>query len=243
MDNFTVTTRKYSAPEERRKKNKKSKNRHWYPEMETIALKTMQQANNYAWMYSYMASNAKQLGDCLNIFSGMLGGIVGTTGVVAIFLDNSTPMWARLIQVISGFLVTIVSVLISTWRLTEMQMNDNLTQVSYSLLSKDIMWQLAQPRKDRHDAREYIKSKLSEIEQLKVSAPIIDNGAKRAFLRKFKDISIDIFEEKIDEKLINIIRNDDSKSSSSDSEDEKINPLQLLGNLIIAYESSREKNE
>jgi hypothetical protein len=51
------------------------------------------------------------------------------------------------------------------------------------------------------------------------------------------------FEEKIDERLINIIRNDDSKSSSSDSEDEKINPLQLLGNLIIAYESSREKNE
>ena len=248
MDNsFIISNRRKSAPDEEKKKKHKNNNRYWYPEMENIALRIMQQANNYAWMYSYMAANAKYLGDLLNITSGILGGIVGTAGVVTLFLDTTTPLWARLIQIIIGFLVTIVSVLTSTWRLTEMQMNDNLTQVSYSILSKEIMWQLAQPRKDRHDAREYIKSKLGEIEQLKVSAPIIDKNARKAFLKKFKNMAIDIFEEKIDEKLINVIKTDDSKTSSSESdedehhEEKKIDPLQILGTLIIAYEVSKEK--
>ena len=48
----------------------------------------MRQANGYAWMYERMAETAKRWGDALNIASGVLGGVVGTAGVVAIAADG-----------------------------------------------------------------------------------------------------------------------------------------------------------
>jgi hypothetical protein len=155
--------------------------------MEAIARRTMRQANGYAWMYENMAFSAKRWSDLLNIASGVLGGIVGTSGVVSIVTDSSAPLWARIVQVVLGFLVSVVAALTATWRLSETQMDDVLTQVSYATLAKDLMWQLAQPRKDRQDAREYVRTKLGEIEQLKVSAPTIDTRTRHAYNSKFKN--------------------------------------------------------
>ena len=165
----------------------RANDRHWTPEMEAIARRTMRQANGYAWMYENMATSAKHWGDGLNIASGVLGGIVGTAGIISVATESSTPLWARILQIILGFLVTLVSVLTATWRLSETQMNDVLTQVSYATLGKDLMWQLAQPRKDRQDAREYVRAKLGEVEQLKVSAPTISTRTRHAYNNKFKN--------------------------------------------------------
>jgi hypothetical protein len=162
--------------------------RHWSPEMEAVARRTMRQASGYAWMYEYMAASASRWEGRLNIASGALGCVVGTAGLVSILSDTSTPpLWARILECVVGYMVSFISVLNSTWRLGDAQMNDILTQVSYATMSRDLMYQLALPRKDRQDAREYVKAKLGEIEQLKVSAPIIDGGARSAYNAKYKN--------------------------------------------------------
>ena len=162
-------------------------NRHWTNEMEAISHRTMCQANGYVWIYDNMVSSAKQWDNNLNIASGMLGSIIGTAGIISVETDTGTPLWARILQIIVGFLITLVSVLTATWRLGETQSNGILTQASYATLAKDIMWQLALPQYDRQDARKYVKIKLGEIEQLKVSAPIISIASRNAYNNKFKN--------------------------------------------------------
>jgi len=147
----------------------------------------MRQAMGYAWMYDRMATSAKRWGDALSILSGVLGGIVGTASLVSIATDASMPLWSRIITAIVGYAVGVIAILMATWRLSETQMNGVLTQVSFATMGRDLLYQLAQPRRDRADAREYMKAKLSEIEQLKVSAPIIDATARKAYNRKFKN--------------------------------------------------------
>lgn len=147
----------------------------------------MRQASGYAWMYEHMAMSASRWRGALNIASGALGCVVGTAGVVTIMSDTSTPMWVRVLHVVVGYMVSLVSVLNVTWQLGDAQMNDILTQVNYATLSRDLMYQLALPRKDRQDAREYVKSKLGEIEQLKVSAPIITGASRSAYNTKYKN--------------------------------------------------------
>ena len=156
--------------------------------MEAVARRTMRQASGYAWMYEHMAASASRWEGILNIASGALGCVVGTAGLVSILSDTSTPLlWARILECVVGYMVSFISVLNSTWRLGDAQMNDILTQVSYATMSRDLMYQLALPRKDRQDAREYVKAKLGEIEQLKVSAPIIDGCARSAYNAKYKN--------------------------------------------------------
>jgi len=138
-------------------------------------------------MYERMATSAKRWSDGLNILAGLLGAVVGTTGVVAIAADTSSPLWQRIVSVVLGFLTSAVATLSSTWRLDETQMNDVLTQVSYASLGRDLMFQLAQSRRDRPDAQEYMKAKLGEIEQLRVSAPVIDAAVRGAYNRKFRN--------------------------------------------------------
>jgi F0F1-type ATP synthase assembly protein I len=188
--------------------------------MEAIARRTMRQANGYAWMYENMATSAKRWGDDLNIASGVLGGIVGTSGIVSIATDSSTPLWARIVQVVLGFLVTIVTVLTATWRLSETQRNDVFTQVSYATLAKSLMWQLAQPRKDRQDAREYVRAKLGEIEQLKISAPTIDTRTRHAYNSKFKNNPIFTPEDQWDAMIADVPfgRSQNPDNPSDDSE-------------------------
>jgi hypothetical protein len=185
--------------------------------MEAIARRTMRQANGYAWMYEHMAVSAKYWDDAINIASGVLGGIVGTAGIVSITTDSASPLWARILQIIVGFLVSILSVLTATWRLGETQMNDVLTQVSYATLTKDLMWQLAQPRKDRQDAREYIRAKLGEIEQLKVSAPIISLRVRHAYNSKFKNNPIYTPEDQWEAIIADV--SEDARSASSPSDE------------------------
>jgi uncharacterized membrane protein YeaQ/YmgE (transglycosylase-associated protein family) len=161
--------------------------RHWTAEMEALARRTMRQAAGYAWMYEHMAANAKRWGDALNILSGVLGALIGTAGLVSIFTDTSTPLWSRIVAAILGFLISLVSALNATWKPSEAQTSSVQTQVGYATMQRDLMYQLAQPRQDRADAQEYMQRTLGNIEQLKVSAPIISTFVRAAYNRKFKN--------------------------------------------------------
>jgi len=155
--------------------------------MEALARRTMRQASGYAWMYERMAASSKRWGDGLNIVSGVLGALVGTAGIVSIFTDSSTPLWSRIVAAVLGFLIAVVSALTATWKPSEAQMDNVLTQVSYATMERDLMYQLAQPCGDRADAQEYMQRVLSGIEQLKVSAPIISGITRAAYNRKFQN--------------------------------------------------------
>ncbi len=155
--------------------------------MEALARRTMRQAAGYAWMYEHMAANAKRWGDALNILSGVLGALIGTAGLVSIFTDTSTPLWSRIVAAILGFLISLVSALNATWKPSEAQTSSIQTQVGYATMQRDLMYQLAQPRQDRADAQEYMQRTLGNIEQLKVSAPIISSFVRAAYNRKFKN--------------------------------------------------------
>lgn len=158
---------------------------YWTPELEAVARHTMRQARGYVWMFDNMGRSAKVWSDSLNVLTGILGSIAGTTGLVSIFTSKD-QLWIKLVQVLIGFMITVVSVLTSTWRLTEQQMDGLQSQSSYANLEQDIMWQIAQPKKDRKDAREYVKEKLDEIEQIKLNAPMIDLSTKAQYTRLFK---------------------------------------------------------
>jgi len=178
---------KYHAPPRRQRQHPPAETRHWTPEMDAVARRTMRQASGYAWMYEHMASNAKKWSGILSLISGALGGIVGTSGLISVFSETQAPMWVGITEAAVGYIIGLASFLGASWRLGDTQMNAILTQVSYSTMARDLMYQLAVPKPDRQDALEYVKTKLGEIEQLKVSAPIINGGARAAYKKKFKN--------------------------------------------------------
>lgn len=156
--------------------------------MEAIARRAMRKADGYAYMYEHMASAAKTVDDWLRIVGGILGSVVGTAGMVSWFtVGGSTPTWAAILASVVGFMITILAVFSGVWQPRETQAAAVLNQVSYAAVSRDIMCQLAQPRRDRPDAREYVRAKLAEIERLKLSAPPVSSGARASYERKFRD--------------------------------------------------------
>lgn len=159
----------------------------WTTEWEAIAKRTLYQSNGFAWIYENMATLAKQWSDSLNIVSSMLGGAIGTMSLIFLSAENSIPLWAHILQIVLGFLITVISILTTTWRLNESQMNNVLTQVSFATLAKDIMCQLAQPRRNRANANDYMRAKLAEFEQFRRSAEIISQKIQRAYAAKFRD--------------------------------------------------------
>jgi hypothetical protein len=162
--------------------------RHWTEEMEAIARRAMRTADGYAYMYEHMAAAAKTADDRLRIVGGILGSVVGTSGVVSWFtVGGSMPPWAAILASVVGFAITILAVFSGVWQLTVTQTVAVLNQVSYAAVSRDIMCQLAQPRRVRPDAREYVRAKLGEIERLKLSAPAVSSGARKSYERKFRD--------------------------------------------------------
>lgn len=201
----------------KRRSNRSSSSGHWSSQLEAIARHAMRQASGYAWMYEHMATTAKRWGDTLNIISGALGGIVGTAGLVSVSTGDGI-VWTHVIELVCGYIVGLIAVLNGTWRLSESQNNNTLTQVSYATKAREIMYQLAISRSERQDAHEFITAILDDIEQLKVSAPIIDARARAAYTRKFKDNPIFTAEDQWDTIMTDAAAHPGSSNSSVDSD-------------------------
>ena len=152
---------------------------HWTTELEAIARDAEMRAGAFAWAYEQSARGAKRWGDVLNILSGGMGGIIGTSGLVSIFTADSSPHWSRVLEVVVGYLIGLIAIFGATWRLGEAQMNTTLAQVGYAAVARDIMYNLALPRCDRPAAGEYLQAKLLEIEQMRISAPLISGRLQR----------------------------------------------------------------
>ena len=133
-----------------------------------------------------MAATASAWENRLNIISGVLGAVIGTTGVVA-YHDESGPSPLQLAQLVLGVMIGLVSVLMNTWRLSAAQQDAVLSQAGFAMLARDLMCQLAQPRGARPDARVYLPAKLGEIEHIKVMAPLVSTSARRAYTSKCHD--------------------------------------------------------
>jgi hypothetical protein len=154
--------------------------------MEELAERGIRNATGFAWMHEASAAEAKLWGDSINIASGVLGGIVGTSGITSLASDGAAPEWVNIITAFTGFLLTVLSVFAATWRPGEVQMSSVLTQVSYKSLANDLKCELSIAREDRHDAREFVLGKLEEIEQVTVSAPVLSARIRAMHHAKFK---------------------------------------------------------
>jgi F0F1-type ATP synthase assembly protein I len=161
----------------------------WTRKTENLARKTALQAKGYAWMYERMAYLAQSIERVLNIISGILGGLVGTTGLIDVF-NTTAPIWPKIIEIIVGFFIGILAIFNSTWDLNTIQRNSILSQAGYDLLSRDIACLLSHSRRDRPDAIDYLRAKNRELCQLKLSAPIIGKHVKKSYLQHFKDDAI-----------------------------------------------------
>jgi hypothetical protein len=210
----------------RRKTSRSHANKNWTREMDLLAYKTKKQAEGYAWIYRNMASSEKKWGDYINICSGFLGGVVGTSGIAGIIMNNDTPLWIRVLQVVLGFLVSLLSALSNTWRLNETQINDILTFVEYNKIATEITWQLAHPKKDRQEAHDFIRAKMKEMNDALGSSSVINERIKNKYIKNFKDV---------------IFTPDDDNYPATDPESED-DPLELINTMIDASDDSNAKN-
>jgi hypothetical protein len=199
-----------------------------------------------------MAENAHQWAGAITITSGVLGTIVGTSGVFSVFSDVAAPRWVQIVQAMLGLVVGLIAVVGSAWGLHDIQMRSLLAQVSYSTIAKELMWQLAQERKSRHNVR-CIMDALKEIENLKVRSPMIDGNIKKMYICKFKNNPIYTPDDQWDDMIFDHeISSSDFSSGDSDNPQHPTpvrsvrtltdNPKLLLGDLVDARELSMQPN-
>lgn len=211
----------------------------WTPDLEAAARRTMNQASGYAWMYDQMVVRAKKWGGVLSSVAGVLGGLVGTEGLVSAFAsDSGAPPWVGVATAVVGYLIVVALTLDKkTWRLDDVRAESLAAQVSFAQLSRGVMLQLALAPSDRQDAGEFVKGILNEIETMKLSSPTIDLRVRRAYASKFIGISADDFAElMVDSEYV---FREGSEDDSSDSGDEPPPAdTRALAKMLEDYEAS-----
>jgi hypothetical protein len=200
-----------------------------------------------------MAENAHQWAGAITLSSGVLGTIVGTSGVFSVFSDIAAPRWVQIVQAMLGLIVGLIAVVGSAWGLHDIQMRSLLAQVSYSTIAKELMWQLAQERKSRHNVR-CIMDALKEIENLKVRSPMIDGNIKKMYICKFKNNPIYtpddqwgdmVFDHEISSSDFSSGDSDNSRHHSKPVRSIRTlndNPILLLDDLVDARELSLQSS-
>ena len=151
----------------------------------------MQQASGYAWVYGHMAGVSKRWGDTLTVGAGFLGAALGAEGLASVVSDGDVPLWARLFQFVLGALIAVAASLATVWRLSETFLEAMAAQAGFEALAHDILWQLAQPRRDRPDAHGYLRDKFDEFARLRAAAPRAGEGSRRAYAAQRPDTPLD----------------------------------------------------
>lgn len=171
-------------------------NKYWTNEIELCVKHILNQVQGYLWIYTHMHNHTRQWATILNLITGILGLIIGTSGVASIQIDAN---WIKILTSIIGFIIGFAAVLNNTWKFDETQKILLQTQIELSNLESNILFQLTLPKSNRIDGREYMRQKLIELENIKANAPPISSGTKKIYQKKFSNgiFHSDVFVTKI----------------------------------------------
>jgi len=161
----------------------------WTPAMEKLARHAMKKAARLAWQFEAIADAARRLNDRLSIVSGVLGAFVGTGGLVGAATPvSATPAiglgsasWPTVVSIVIGYTISIIAVLVTNWRLSEIQSKGVTAQVGLLNTAREIRWQLAQPVADRADAYEFVYAREAEIAHILAAAPPREDWVRERF--------------------------------------------------------------
>lgn len=161
----------------------------WSPKMVEMARRAEKKAARLAWQYELIARTARRTAERLSLASGILGGLVGTGGLVGAASPGTnalvgTTSWTTLASIVIGYIIGVISVVNSNWRLGELQMKGVTAQLGLQAVGREIRWQLAQPAADRADAYEFIHAREAEIAALEAAGPPRDEWVRERYLRQ-----------------------------------------------------------
>lgn len=163
--------------------------RNWTPEVETSCRLAWRRAVGYAWMYEQMVAGAKWWGNKLGIATKILGGFVGTQGLIGAILtatssSDSVPLWVSILSAVIGFAILGLGVLDDTWNVDVVQAQSLVAQVDFGTLARSIRFQYSLPVEARDDARIFVPAALRELEALKLNAPVLWGGVKARYVAR-----------------------------------------------------------
>ena len=162
--------------------------------------------------------------DALNILSGILGGLISTIGILGSAISgdsNEQPLWSKIIQIILGFGVIIISTLAANWQPSNMYSEYRQVCDILSFIRGGMIEMCAMDECDRPNAVDYIKSCASAI-----------NGAigSEPQPQKYIDAYLDSIKNGIiDDDLVE----SESESESSNSGAELTNVINVRRKKII----------
>ena len=163
----------------------------WTPAMEKLARRAMKKATRLAWQYEAIADAARRLNDRLSILSGVLGALVGTGSLVGAATPVSanpaigigSASWPTAVSVIIGYAISVIAVLVTNWRLSEISSKGVTAKVGLLNTAREIRWQLAQPAADRADAYEFVYAREAEIAHILAAAPPREDWVRENYQR------------------------------------------------------------
>ena len=163
----------------------------WTPAMEKLARHAMKKATRLAWQYEAIADAARRLNDRLSILSGVLGALVGTGSLVGAATPVSanpaigigSASWPTAVSVIIGYAISVIAVLVTNWRLSEISSKGVTAKVGLLNTAREIRWQLAQPAADRADAYEFVYAREAEIAHILAAAPPREDWVRENYQR------------------------------------------------------------
>lgn len=150
----------------------------WTTENECEMRKTQHMAQKNAWMYKQLAATSKRYIDNLNIISGTAGGLVGTSGLVSVSSDS--PSWIKVSQTVIGFIILLVSVVISAWRLDEVYSKSLAASSEYQSLYNSISLIASQPLSERPDAMAFLGEMFEFENRIRKDAPLLTKKIEAA---------------------------------------------------------------
>jgi hypothetical protein len=93
--------------------------------------------------------------------------------------------WPTLVSIVIGYVISVIAILMSNWRLSEIQMKGVAAQTGLLNTAREIRWQLAQPLADRADAHEFVHAREAEIAQVEAAAPPRDEWVRAKYRSMF----------------------------------------------------------
>jgi len=171
MDLSTFVHRKH------KKRQKKDVLNGWNDTMELLSDRIIEQAICLAWVYEKMSEKNFKINNYISLASCILGGIVGTTGLITVS-NSDGARWYDVISMIIGFVITILTGFSSILKFSENQAACLQAQVRYAEIANTLVLEKSKPTNIRKNAGDIIHNMLRQVELLKLSSPIIDEKIK-----------------------------------------------------------------
>jgi hypothetical protein len=151
----------------------------WTPEMEQLVRRMVADTTSYSWMYGIMATNAQAWLRYVTLYTGIIGAVAGTSGLVGVVAESNIPQWISIIVFILNFTCAATMVALNVWDLAEVAMTARAAQCKFATLKNELELQLALTRNQRTDPRILVLGITEQIRTIQLSSPIIYAGIQR----------------------------------------------------------------